>query len=103
MAKLTIECLESGDIQYKLRFMGINFYLIMMGNEFGAASDRPALENQVKKELGESLENLLGQQETEELLERISEIGDLNDVDSMNEIVIFLNECEGMVLREARN
>lgn len=103
MAKLTIECLESGDIQYKLKFLGSEFQLIMIGNESGATSDRPALDSQVKKELGESLNDLLGQQETEELLERISEIGDLNDVDSMNEIVIFLNECEGMVLREARN
>lgn len=97
MAKLKIECRENGDVKYSLDFLGCAFDMTMIANEYGAISDKKALDNQVEDELGDTLTDILGSEETEELLEYIAGI----DVGDVGEVMQALTEYERRIKAEA--
>lgn len=102
MAKLNIACRENGDIEYRLTFAGRAFDMMMIRNAYGAQSDKPSLGDQIEKELGDVLNSILGEDETEELLGQLEDICDLASVDDINDIVMALNEYEEQLKTEAR-
>lgn len=98
MAKLNIECRPNGDVRYNLEFLGCAFDMTMIANEYGARSDKKALDNQVEEQLGDTLSDILGQEEMEELLEQIASI----DVGDLDEVMQALTEYEEQIKTEAR-
>ncbi len=97
MAKLKIECSANGDVKYSLDFLGCAFDMAMIANEYGAISDKKALDNQVEDELGDVLADILGTEEMEELLEYIAGI----DVGDVGEVMQALTEYEQRIKAEA--
>ena len=72
--------------------------MTMIANEYGARSDKKALDSQVEEQLGDTLSDILGQEEMEELLEQIASI----DVGDLDEVMQALTEYEEQIKAEAR-
>lgn len=98
MAKLNIECRPNGDIKYNLEFLGCAFDMTMIANEYGARSDKKALDSQVEEALGDTLTDILGKEDLKELLEQIADI----DVGDLDEVMQALTEYEQQIEAEAR-
>ena len=98
MAKLNIECRPNGDIKYNLEFLGCAFDMTMIANEYGARSDKKALDSQVEESLGDTLTDILGKEDLKELLEQIADI----DVGDLDEFMQALTEYEQQIEAEAR-
>ena len=98
MAKLNIECRPNGDIKYNLEFLGCAFDMTMIANEYGARSDKKALDSQVEEALGDTLTDILGKEDLEELLEQIADI----DVGDLDEVMQDLTEYEQQIKAEDR-
>lgn len=102
MAKLNIECRENGDIEYRLTFAGRAFDMMMIRNAYGAQSYKPSLGDQIEKELGDVLNSILGEEETEELLKQLDDICNMALVEDINDTVMALTEYEEQLRTEAR-
>lgn len=96
MAKLNVEFKPNGDVKYTLEFAGRTFDMTMIRNEWGAKSDKPSLDDQVEKELGDVLNSILGEADAEEVL------GLICDMDSFASIgIVALTEFEQHLKAEA--
>ena len=99
MAKLNVEVKPNGDVKYTLEFAGRTFDMTMMRTRWGARSDKPALDDQVEKELGEVLNSVLGEIDTEEILKTIYE--DLHPSSIDADGIVKLTEFEEQLKAEA--
>lgn len=102
MAKLNVEIKPNGDVKYTLEFAGRTFDMTMIRNEWGAKSDKPSLDAQVEKELGDVLKSVLGEIDAEEVLELICEIDKVYTVGTIQEIIIALTEYEAKLKEDAK-
>ncbi len=102
MAKLNIEFKENGSMEFKLDFLGHIYTQKITRTEDGALFYGNNLSIQVEKEIGEFLLDILGTEETAELLIEISEIIDSNLVDCIGDIMAALTEYEQQIKAEAR-
>lgn len=98
MAMLNMECRANGDIKYNLKFLGCAFDMTMIANDYGAISDKKALDSQVEEKLGDTLTDILGKEELEELLELVASI----DVGDLDEVMKALTEYEQQIKAEAK-
>lgn len=74
MAKLNVEVRPNGDMKYVLEFAGRTFDMTMVRVSYGAEGDKPSLDDQVERELGDVLNGVLGEFDAEEVLETIDDI-----------------------------
>lgn len=102
MAKLNIEFKENGSMEFKLDFLGHIYTQKITRVEDGALFYDDKLATQAEKEIGEFLLDVLGTEETAELLIEISEITDSNLADCIGDIVAALTEYEQQIKAEAR-
>ena len=101
MAKLNVEIRENGDVKYTLEFAGRTFDMTMIRNEWGAESDKPSLDDQVEKEMGDVLIGILGEFDAEEVLGLICEIDKVSTVGTIQEIIVALTEYEAKLKEDA--
>lgn len=101
MAKLNVEFKPNGDVKYTLEFAGRTFDMTMIRNEWGAKSDKPSLDNQVEKELGDVLNSILGEADAEEVLEIIADIDSFVSISTVDDSIIALTEFEQKLKAEA--
>ena len=101
MAKLNVEFKENGDVKYTLEFAGKTFDMTMIRNEWGAESDKASLDDQVEKELGNVLNSILGEIETEEILELICDIDSFAFISDVDDSIVALTEYEQTLKTEA--
>ena len=99
MAKLNVEVKPNGDMKYTLEFADKTFDITMVRTDWGAQGDKPSLDSQVEKELGDILNNILGEFDTEEILEAIDDMN-YSTGDWAGDIVI-LTEFEERLKAEA--
>ncbi len=102
MAKLNIEFEKDGSTQINLNFLGHTYVQAITRTEDGALFYGDALSTQVEKEMGELLSDVLGAEETVELLTEVSEITDSNLIDCIGDIIAALTEYEEQIKTEAR-
>ena len=100
MAKLNVEVKPNGDVKYTLEFAGKTFDMTMVRNPWGARSDKPALDDQVEKELGDVLNSVLDEFDVEEILETIYEDLQPSSIELADGIV-KLTEFEEQLKAEA--
>ena len=74
MAKLNVEVKPSGDMKYVLEFAGKKFDMTMVRTTWGATGDKPSLDIQVERELGDVLNSILDEFDVEEVLEIIDDL-----------------------------
>jgi len=74
MAKLNVEVKPSGDMKYVLEFAGKKFDMTMVRTTWGATGDKPSLDIQVERELGDVLNSILDEFDVEEVLETIDDL-----------------------------
>ena len=101
MAKLNVEFKPNGDVKYTLEFAGRTFDLTMIRNDWGAESDKPSLDDQVEKELGDVLNSILGEYDAEETLNLIDNIAFSTSIDDVNDSIVELTEYEERLKTEA--
>lgn len=94
MAKLNVEIKENGDVKYTLEFAGRTFDLTMIRNEWGAESDKPSLDEQVEKELGDVLIGILGEADTEEVLGLICDMDSFATIGDVDDNIVALTDFE---------
>ena len=102
MAKLNVEIKENGDVKYTLEFAGRTFDMTMIRNEWGAESDKPSLDDQVEKEMGDVLIGILGEFDAEEVLGLICDIDEVYTISTIQEIVVALTEYEEQLKEDAK-
>ena len=100
MAKLNIEVNQNGDAKYTLEFAGKTFDMTMVRKPWGTRSDKPTLDDQVEKELGDVLNSVLGEFDTEKILEIIYENLQPSSIELADGIV-KLTEFEEQLKAEA--
>ena len=74
MAKLNVEVRPNGDMNYVLEFAGRTFDMTMVRVSWGAQGNKPALDIQVERELGDVLNSILDEFDVEEVLETIDDL-----------------------------
>ena len=74
MAKLNVEVRPNGDMKYVLEFAGRTFDMTMVRVSWGAQGNKPALDTQVERELGDVLNGILDEFDVEEVLETIDDL-----------------------------
>ena len=97
MAKLNVEIRENGDVKYTLEFAGRTFDMTMIRNEWGAESDKPSLDDQVEKELGDVLIGILGEEDAEEVLGLICELDSFATIGTVDDNIVALTEYEAQL------
>lgn len=101
MAKLNVEFKPNGDVKYTLEFAGRTFDMTMIHNEWGAKSDKPSLDNQVEKELGDVLNSILGEADAEEVLGLICDMDSFASIGGVDDSIVVLTELEQHLKAEA--
>jgi len=94
MAKLNVEIKENGDVKYMLEFAGRTFDMTMIRNDWGAESDKPSLDDQVKKELGDVLIGILGEANAEEILSIICDLDSFATIGTVEDDIVALTDFE---------
>lgn len=101
MAKLNVEFKPNGDVKYTLEFAGRTFDMTMIRNEWGAKSDKPSLDDQVEKELGDVLNSILGEADAEEVLGLICDMDSFASIGDVDDSIVALTEFEQHLKAEA--
>lgn len=101
MAKLNVEIKSNGDVKYTLEFAGRTFDMTMIRNEWGAESDKPSLDDQVEKELGDVLIGILGEADAEEVLGLICDMDSFTTIGGMDDSIIALTDFEKQLKEDA--
>jgi len=94
MAKLNVEVKPNGDVKYILEFAGRTFDMTMIRNEWGAESDKPSLDDQVEKELGDVLVGILGEADAEEVLGLICDLDSFVTISTAADDIVALTDFE---------
>ena len=102
MAKLNVEIKPNGDVKYTLEFAGRTFDMTMIRNEWGAESDKPSLDDQVEKELGDVLKSVLGEIDAEEVLELICDMDSFATIGGVDDGIVALTEYEEQLKEDAK-
>ena len=74
---------------------------IINGNEWGAESDKPSLDDQVEKELGDVLNSILGESDAEEVLGLICDMDSFASIGDVDDSIVALTEFEQSLKAEA--
>ncbi len=102
MAKLNVEIKPNGDVKYTLEFAGRTFDMTMIRNEWGAESDKPSLDDQVEKELGDVLNSILGEFDAEEVLGLICDMDSFATIGTVEDNLVALTEFEEQLKEGAK-
>jgi len=101
MAKLKIEFEENGSLKLTLDFLGHTYTQEITRLEDGNLFYRDDLESLIDGEVGDYLEDIIGEDNASELLVRLAGVED-NDVIQLSDIVAALTECEQRIKAEAK-